>query len=66
MAKEDFGALAKKEFDELTKQKTELQAQIAEIDTKIKPLTAYMQATGIIKPGKKRGRKAKEAPEAKA
>lgn len=57
--------LAKKEYDELTKQKTELQAQIAVIDKKIKPLTAYLQAIGALK-GAKRGRKPKEAaPEAK-
>lgn len=59
MVKEDFAALAKKEFDELTKQKTDLQAQIAEIDKKLKPIQGYMQAAGLVKPGKKRGRKAK-------
>jgi prefoldin subunit 5 len=52
--------MAKKEFEELTKQKTELQGQIAEIDKKIKPLTAYLQAIGALK-GAKRGRKPKEA-----
>lgn len=55
--------MAKKEYDELTKQKTELQAQIAEIDKKVKPLTAYLQAIGAIR-SSKRGRKPKEAPAA--
>ncbi len=59
MVKEDFAALAKKEYDELNKQKTDLQGQITEIDKKLKPLLAFMQAAGLVKPGKKRGRKAK-------
>ena len=59
MVKEDFAALAKKEYDELNKQKTDLLGQVAEIDKKMKPLVAYMQAAGLVKPGKKRGRKAK-------
>ncbi len=57
--------LAKKEYDDLTRQKADLQAQVAEIDKKIKPLTAYLQAIGALK-GSKRGRKPKVAAEAKA
>ncbi len=55
--------MAKKEYEELSKQKTELQSQMAEIDKKIKPLTAYLQAIGAIK-SSKRGRKPKAAAEA--
>lgn len=58
--------LAKKEYEELTKQRADLQGQIAEIDKKIKPLTAYLQAIGALKGGGKRGRKPKAAQEAKA
>ena len=65
MAKEDLAVLAKREYDELAKQKTDLQAQMAEIDKKIKPLTAYLQATGALKVSK-RGRKPKVAAEVKA
>jgi flagellar biosynthesis chaperone FliJ len=50
--------MAKKEFEDLTAKKTELQSQMAEIDKKIKPLTAYLQAIGAIK-SSKRGRKPK-------
>ncbi len=64
MAKEDFGTIAKREYDELMGKRVELQKQIDEMDTKIKPLVLYLQAAGIIKPekkteGKKRGRKPK-------
>lgn len=57
--------MAKKECDDLTKQKNELQAQITAIDKKIKPLVAYLQAIGAIKRSK-RGRKPKDTAEAKA
>lgn len=57
--------MAKKEYEESTKQKTDLQSQMAEIDKKIKPLTAYLQALGAIR-SSKRGRKPKAAAEAKA
>lgn len=66
MAKENLSELAKKEYDELLKQKTDLQTQVAEIDKKIKPLTLYLQATGALKGGGKRGRKPKAAAEVKA
>ncbi|MFH2120926.1 MAG: hypothetical protein ABIJ25_11100 [Pseudomonadota bacterium] len=55
--------MAKKEYEDLSKQKTDLQSQMAEIDKRIKPLTAYLQAIGAIK-SSKRGRKPKEAPKA--
>ena len=64
MAKENLAELAKKEYDELAKQKTDLQTQIAEVEKKIKPLTAYLQAIGALKVSK-RGRKPKAAAEAK-
>jgi len=57
--------LAKKEYEELIKQKTELQTQVAVIDKKVKPLIAYLQAMGAIR-SSKRGRKPKAAADAKA
>lgn len=55
--------LIKNELENLTREKAEYLKQVAEMDKKIKPLIAYLNA-GKKKEGAKRGRKPKAAAEA--
>lgn len=66
MAKENLAELAKKEYDELTKRKTDLQSEIEDINGKVKPLELFLQASGVLvkKEASKRGPKAKSVAEA--
>ena len=66
MAKEELAAMVQKEFDLLNVEKLELLKKVAEIDKKMVPLIAFMDAgKKSVVTGKKRGRKPKteKAPE---
>jgi len=59
---EDLDAMIQQELNNLTKQKTDLQKQIAEVEKKMLPLEAYFKAkTGTVPEGKRRGRRKKTA-----
>jgi hypothetical protein len=59
---QQFGELAKEEYEELKARKEQIMKEMTVIEKKLKPLEAYLKAAGIIsEPEKpKRGRKPKE------
>jgi len=60
MAKDSLADLVKKEYDSLVDEKNELMAKAAEIDKKLEPILAFMNAgKKRAVGGQKRGRKPK-------
>ena len=60
MAKEELGILVQKEHDLLMAEKKEALEKVAEIDKKLEPVLAYLNAgKKVSKTGEKRGRKSK-------